>query len=391
MRIVVLGSQPEYLTGLRGPMIREFLAAGHAVTAIGADDVTRVRADLEAWGASYEVVPIRRAGINPFADLRAIVALYLTLRRLKPDLLFAYTVKPIVYGLPVSWLAGVRQRFAMVAGRGFALLPGNEKRRRLARFLTMATYRFSLRFADGVLFHNDDDRELFRTQRLVNPSTPTMRIYGSGVDLDHYRPAPFPDSPVAFLMISRLIADKGVREYVEAARQLKRLHPDAIFRLVGPADPSPNGISATEVSALASEGVVEYLGPLSDVRPAIANAHVYVLPSYCEGLPRSVLEAMAMRRPIVTTDAPGCRDTVMPGRNGYLARVKDAASLAAALERFIQAPESIEPMGEAALSFAQDRYDVRKVNRSIAEFLGLRNPNQPDCSPTDSPATISST
>ncbi len=375
MKIAVLGSQPEYLTGLRGPMIRDFLGMGHEVTAIGAEEMASVRTDLEAWGASYEVVPIRRAGINPFADLRAILALYRTLRRLKPDILFAYTVKPIVYGLPVAWLAGVKRRFGMVAGRGFALLPGNERRRRLARLITVMTYRFSLRFADGVLFHNQDDLDLFREKRLLPAAVRTKRIFGSGVDLDYYRPAPTPAGPVTFLMISRLIADKGVREYIEAARQLKRSYPDSRFRLVGPADPSPNGIAESEIAALAGEGFIEYLGPLTDVRPAIAESHVYVLPSYCEGLPRSVLEAMAMARPVVTTDAPGCRDTVASDSNGFLVPVRDATSLANAMERFIQAPSLVQSMGDAALAFARDRFDVRSVNRSIAEFLGLL-PNQ---------------
>jgi glycosyltransferase involved in cell wall biosynthesis len=369
--IVVLGAQPEYLSGLRGPMIRDFLAAGHRVTAIGAEDIPHVRADLERWGARYVVVPIRRAGINPIADFRAIFSLYRVLRALRPDIVFAYTLKPVVYGMPIAWLAGVRRRFAMIAGRGFAFHAGNERRRRLARFLASLTYRLGLRFANGVLFHNDDDWRFFREMRLIPAHSRARRIHGSGVDLDHYRPTPLPDGPIVFLMISRLIADKGVREYVEAARRLKQSYPDAVFRLVGPPDPSPNGIPDEEIRRWREDGVIDYRGPVTDVRPVIAACHVYVLPSYGEGLPRSVLEAMAAGRPIVTTDVPGCRDTVAPGETGYLVRVRDSEALAAAMESFLREPAKIEAMGAAGLRLVRELFDVRKVNRSIIEFMDL--------------------
>lgn len=371
MKVVVLGAQPEYLSGLRGPMIREMLAAGHAVTAIGAEEMPDVRAALESWGARYEVVPIRRAGIDPFADLKAAWILYRTFRRLKPDLVFAYTVKPIGYGLPIAWLAGIRRRYAMVAGRGFAFLPGTERRRRLARRMVSAIYRLGLRFADGILFQNLDDWDFFKANRLVRPRTRATRIFGSGVDLEQFQPAAFPEGPIVFLMISRLIADKGVNEYLQAARLLKPLYPDAVFRLVGPADPSPNGLSAEQIGGWQRDGIVDYVGPLADVRPAIAACHVYVLPSYAEGLPRSVLEAMAMGRPVVTTDAPGCRDTVVAGETGWLVPVKDVEALASAMETFIRDPGSVRVMGEAALAFARLRFDVRKVNRAILDFIGL--------------------
>lgn len=370
-RIVVLGAQPEYLSGLRGPMIRDLLAAGHEVIAIGAEEIGHVREALESWGARYLVVPLRRAAINPLADLKAIWLLWRTLRRLKPDLLLAYTIKPVSYGLPVAKAAGVKRRFAMIAGRGWAFAEGRERRRRATRFVATILYRFGLRFAHGVLFHNEDDMALFRERRLIGAGMPARRIFGSGVDLEHYAPAPMPAGPFTFLMISRLLIDKGVGEYLAAARALQARYPDAVFRLVGPPDPSPNGIPREAVFAAHREGAIDYAGPLTDVRPAIAACHCYVLPSYCEGLPRSVLEAMAMARPVITTDAPGCRDTVRDGETGVRVPARDAEALAEAMARFLENPAQAQSMGEAALAFARTQFDVHKVNRAIMDFIGL--------------------
>lgn len=376
--IVVLGTQPEWLSGLRGPLIRDFLARGYRVTAIGAEEMASVRAKLESWGAEYAVVPLRRAGLNPLSDLRALLALYRTLRRLKPDLLFAYTVKPIVYGLPAAWAARVPRRYAMIAGRGYAFHAGPERSRRLARLAGTVLVRFAFRFADGVLFHNNEDLAYFRDNRILGHATRARRIWGSGVDLDHHRPVEMPPlrpgQPVRFLMIGRLIRDKGVREYAAAARTVKRESPATQFILAGPTDPSPNGISASELDAIRSDGAVDYVGPLDDVRAAIAQCHVVVLPSYYEGLPRSVLEGMAAGRAIITTYGPGCADTVEPGVSGLLVPPRDAEALAEAMRRCIADPAFVAAAGRRSLELARDKFDVERVNADIADFLGIEAP-----------------
>ena len=373
--IVVLGAQPEWLSGLRGPLIRDFLARGYRVTAIGAEETAGVRAKLESGGAEYAVVPLRRAGLNPLSDLRAIIALYRLFRRLKPDLLFAYTVKPIVYGLPAAWAARVPRRYAMIAGRGYAFHEGPERSRRLARIAGTVLLRFAFRFADGVLFHNNEDVAYFRGNRVLGSATRVRRIWGSGVDLDQHRPAEMPPlgpgQPTRFLMIGRLIRDKGVREYVAAARAVKEEFPDAQFVLVGPTDPSPNGIGPSEIEAIRSGGAVDYVGPLDDVREAIAQCHVVVLPSYYEGLPRSVLEGMAAGRAIITTYAPGCADTVEPGVSGLLVEPRDAEALAAAMRRCIADPAFVASAGRRSLELAREKFDVEQVNSDIADFLGI--------------------
>ncbi len=359
-------------------MIRDFLARGHRVTAVGAEEMPTVRAALEAWGANYLVVPIRRAGLNPLADLGAIIALWRALKRLRPDIVFAYTVKPVVYGMPVAWAAGVPGRFAMITGRGYSFQPGSEFSRRIARLLATNLYRFGLRFANGVLFHNEDDRALFLDRRIIGREVRTARIWGSGIDLDHHaeqQPAP---PPMTFLMIGRLIRDKGVREYAAAAAMLKPLHPEALFHLVGPTDPSPNGVTEKELAAWKTAGAIDYLGPVADVRPAIGACHVLVLPSYAEGLPRTVLEAMAAGRAVITTDAPGCGDTVIDGETGFIVPVRNSAALAEAMGKCIADPAFVERAGQAGLAFARERFDVASVNRDIAAFIGIAGRNEAD-------------
>ena len=212
---------------------------------------------------------------------------------------------------------------------------------------------------------------MFQTSGMLSESTRVRRIWGSGIDLVHHLPEPMPDGVMRFLMVGRLIQDKGVREFVAAAETVKARRPDIEFRLVGPTDPSPNGVTAEEIDRWKSVGAVDYAGPVLDVRPEIAACHVLVLPSYAEGLPRSTLEAMAAGRAVITTDAPGCADTVKNGETGWVVPVRDAAAIAAAMERCIADPAFVYRAGKAGLAFARERFDVAKVNDDIADFLGL--------------------
>jgi len=369
--IVVLGGQPEYLSGLRGPMIRDFIRRGYEVVAIGAEEHADVRAVLEGWGARYLVVPMRRTGLNPFSDLALLIGLYRTLRRLNPDIFFGYTLKPVAYGLLAARLAGIKQRYGLIAGRGYPFLPGPGFKRKVSRVVATALYRVSLRSASGVIFQNEDDRDFFR-RSLMSINTPHVRVFGSGVELDRHRAAPLPPGPLVFLLVGRLVAHKGVFDFIEAARILKPAYPLVSFRVLGPTDPSPNGLSNAAVEQLQREAVVEYLGSTDDVRPIIAESHVFVLPSHGgEGVPRSILEAMAAGRPIITTSTPGCSDTVVAGANGYLVPPHNPLALAEAMRSLIENPDRVEQMGVASLDLARRQFDVVNVNKGIAEFIGL--------------------
>jgi len=228
-----------------------------------------------------------------------------------------------------------------------------------------------LKRATLVFFQNHDDRDEFRGLGLLRTDAPVHVVAGSGVDTLHFAVEPFLSGPTRFLLIARLLGDKGIREYVEAARKVRATWADAEFHLVGGADPSPDGISENEVSNWNDRGDIIWHDHLSDVRNAIAKAHVYVLPSYREGTPRTVLEAMSMGRPIITTDAPGCRETVVPDVNGMLVPVKNSDALAGAMVQFLEQPNLIARMGIESRKMAEQKYDVHKVNAEMLEAMKL--------------------
>lgn len=368
--VLVLGGYAPSLVTFRGSLLRSMVERGHRVVACAPEASAEVRDALAAMGVSYREVPFKRAGVRPDQDLHALGALVALFREIRPDIILSYTIKPVIWGLLAARLARVPRRFAMITGLGYAFVSEGRKAR-IVGALVRRLYRLSLRGADRVFFQNPDDRALFERLRLVRGPEHSVVINGSGVEVDLYRPTPLPDGAPSFLLIGRLLGDKGVREYVEAARIVRACHPEAVFRIAGWIDENPTTISQQELSSWVEEGVIEFLGRLDDVRPAIASSSVYVLPSYREGTPRTVLEAMAMGRAVVTTDAPGCRETVQDGVNGFLVPVRDAASLAGAMERFILEPRLLETMGREARRIAEEKYDVRKVNAVILETMGI--------------------
>lgn len=371
MRVVVVSAFAKSLPGFRGEMLRSMAANGHEVLGLGPEDDPAVRAALEGMGVAYATVPLQRTGMNPLRDIATVAALVRRYREFQADAVLVYSPKPVVYGSIAARLAGVRLRAAMITGVGSALAGGSGLRRRALARLLQSLYAVALRQVHVVFFQNPDDERLFRSMGLVGDRHRIVRINGSGVDLEHFAPAPLPPAPTTFLMVGRLLRDKGVGEYVEAARIVRRSDPEIRFQLLGPLDPNPSAISARELAAWREEGAVEYLGTTPDVRPFLARAHVFVLPSYGEGLPRSALEAMAMGRAVLTTDVAGCRETVGDGRNGVLVPARDAAALAEAMLRMLAEPGRLERMGHESRAIAEDRFDVHSVNRAILSAMGL--------------------
>jgi len=235
----------------------------------------------------------------------------------------------------------------------------------------MPLYRRALRQNRSVFFQNPDDLDQFDRLRLLRSRSQAVLVNGSGVDLDHFRPLPPVVNPPVFLLMARLYREKGIREFVAAARLVKERYPQTRFCLVGSIDSNPSAILPVELEAWKAEGVIEHTPWVDDVRPFLAACSVYVLPSYREGTPRTVLEAMAVARPTITTDAPGCRETVVDGENGFLVPVKDAQAVAQAMERFILNPELIGRMGRCARTIAEQKYDVHDVNRIMVKVMGL--------------------
>ena len=366
-RVVVLGSYAPSLILFRGPLIVELVRRGHEVVAMAPDIGSDVAAQLEALGAQPREIGLVNASLGPLSTLKTLAALRRAFREIRPDAVLSYTIKPVTLGSLAASSAGVPRIIALITGLGFAFIPGAGAKRRIGRTVATFLYRRALRKAHVVIFQNPDDRQFFSEKGMLGGKDATV-VNGSGIDLAHFTPAPLPDEP-RFLMISRLLGDKGVREYAAAAAALKTRYPQAKFGLVGYFDPSPDGVTREEFERW--NGAIDFLGKLDDVRPAIADASVYVLPSYREGTPRSSLEAMAMGRPIVTTDAVGCRETVEDGVNGFLVAVRDSESLARGMEKFIQDPSLIARMGAESRRIAERKFDVHQVNKAIVAASGL--------------------
>jgi glycosyltransferase involved in cell wall biosynthesis len=373
MKFLVIAGFAESLIGFRGPLISALQAKGLEVhvAAPGLEANDPVRAKLERQGLVVHEIPMQRTGMNPFADLRTVWALWRLMRRIRPDYALGYTIKPVIYGSMAAWLARVPQRFALITGLGHSFQDTDSRPSRLES-LVQLLYTIALARVRKVFFQNPDDEALFLDRSIVSPRTGSCVVNGSGVDVSSFAVAPLPADRVRFLLIARLLAGKGVRFYAEAARRVRERHPSATFALVGWIDDNPDAIGQEELDSWVTAGTIDYLGRLEDVRPSIEACSVYVLPSYYrEGTPRTVLEAMAMGRPVITTDAPGCRETVVHGDNGFLVPVKSVDALEEAMLQFVETPALAVQMGARSRQIAEERYDVHKVNAVMLREMGI--------------------
>ncbi len=367
-KMMIIAGFDRSLLLFRGDLIKEWLNMGYKVTAAAPGN--EIKSCLEKMGVKYVPVPMSRAGINPAKDIYLLFSLVRLLRKEKPDYLFLYTIKPVIYGSFAALFLPTCRVYSMITGLGY-VFTANEGRGRLLKKLVVTMYRTALKRCRKVFFQNLDDMREFLKLRIIEKEKVVV-INGSGVNIDYYRFAPVAEGPATFLLIARLLKEKGILEYVEAARLVKNKYPEAVFKLIGwPLAGDPSVIEVEKIEKWKEEGIVEILGETDDVRSFIAAASVYVLPSYREGMPRTVLEAMAMGRAIITTDASGCRETVEEGVNGFLVPVKDSRTLAEAMEKFIVEPDLAGKMGRESRRIAEEKYDVRKVNHVINKTMGI--------------------
>jgi len=357
MKIVAVVNAAWNLVNFRMGVLKSLMAQGYEVVAVAPEDAAMRKALAEA-GIRLVAVPMDSAGISPARDLALLARLRSVFRRERPDAMLGYTIKPNVYGsLAAHSLAIPTLNNISGLGTGFM-------RKGMLNRVVRGLYRVGLAKSHTVFFQNPEDLEQFETLGLVRPSQ-TMLLPGSGIDLDRFAKAPHRtgSEPLRFLLIARMLWDKGVGEFVEAAREVKRENPEVRFALLGGLGvANRTAIPRETVEGWVSEGVIEYFPPVDDVRGMIADSDVVVLPSYREGTSRVLLEASALGRPMITTDVPGCRDVVEDGVAGLLCRVKDPKSLADALRRMIaMSPAERNAMGDAARARVERDYAEQRV------------------------------
>ncbi|WP_137885665.1 glycosyltransferase family 4 protein [Pseudomonas sp. 2FE] len=317
--------------------------------------------EIERHGFFHHALPLSRSGKNPLAELRAIASIYQLFRALQPDLVHLVTIKPVLYGGIAARLVGVRGVVAAVSGLGFVFLASGLKAT-LMRFPIKLLYRFALGKQNlRVIFQNPDDRDVLLNMGALDAGKVEM-IRGSGVDLAHYPALPEPEGLPVICLAARLLRDKGVREFVEAARLLRQRGVRATFRLIGDADPgNPATVTADELKGWSQEAVVELLGYRKDIAKLFAAAHVVVLPSYREGLPKVLVEAAACGRAVVTTDVPGCRDAIEPDVTGLLVPARDSVALADAIQRLVDDSTLRRSFGQAGRALAEREFAIEKI------------------------------
>lgn len=355
---LIAASDGKSLINFRGPFIRFLVSRGHTVICSSIEPASEMENEINALGAQYRQVKGSRVGVGIADGLKMIKEYTRLFKEIKPDICFFYMSKPTVFGSAAAYLCRVKHFNILVNGLENAFYRTGFKDY-IVRLVMTFGYRIAAKHADNFFFQNKDDYNYFLTHR-IRPKNSTA-VGGSGVDTEHFSKQPLPNEPV-FLMVARLLFSKGIREYLEAASALKKEYPDVKIMLVGGLDSNDESLSEDELNRYIGNSVIEYCGYTEDVRPFLAACSVFVLPSYHEGMPRSVLEAMATGRAVITTDVPGCRETVTDGVNGFVVPKGESGALAQKMALLAGNPEMRKNMAEQSYKICLERFEVGKVN-----------------------------
>jgi len=373
MKIAIISNKASLLVTLRKALLLELVSQGHDVIALAPDHDSTTRERLSSIGIQAVDTTMSRTGILPLGEFRAIFELRRLLILHQIEACFSYVVKPVIYGTIAAWLAGVPRRYGSIDGLGYVFSDSGPLtlKWRLVRLVAYTMIRLSSLAIDKLVFLNSDDLEYFVSKGLV--SRKKAKLLGAiGVDLSEWKETLFESFPIRFILIGRLLRDKGIAEYINAARIVKSRYPETQFVLMGGLDGNPTSFSPKEVNDWIDEGVVEWIDH-GDVAPQLERSHVFVLPSYREGVPQSTQEAMAMGRPVITTDVPGCRETIIDGFNGFMIPVRDADTLAEAMQKFLNNPHLISEMGRNSRCISEKRFDAFKQSAKLVEIMDLNN------------------
>jgi len=355
------------ISNFRRDLIRDLRKRGIEVICVASRDRFSEASEkvLEELGARFIPVEMDRKGVNPLTDLLYMMRLYRIYRREAPELALHFTVKPNIFGTLSAKLLGIPV-INTVNGLGSGMIGGG-----ILAWILKRLYRFSFRFSDRVLFQNRDDLAFFREKGLLG-DTAYGYVPGSGIETTDFERCERKrdNGEVVFLMVARLLRDKGVYEYIEACRKLRRQVPSVRCLLGGVLDPgNPSAVREDELASWLEEGIVEYLGQTDEIRHFFSQTDVVVLPSYREGLSRVLLEAASCRKPIVTSDVPGCRDVVVEGESGYLCAPRNAEALAEAMARAAASASRFEEMGARGRRHVEEHFSAARVNRIYVEAM----------------------
>lgn len=371
--ILIIASYGPSLINFRLPLIKRLLSRGYKVSvASPIDDFSDIlQKKLQDLGIYINIFKLSRTRFNLLINFNSLIELYKIVKNSKPNIIISYTAKPVIFsGLVLKFFKKVSY-YPLITGLGFSFTEINSIKKIFFRYLISQLYRQGLKSSKKIIFQNKDDQSLFYKLKILDQSKISYVINGSGVDLSEYPLTNLPSKRV-FLMIARLLGDKGVREYVNAAKIVRSRFPNVTFQLAGYLDENPSAVTADELQTWINDGNIEYLGEIKSVQSILKSCKYYVLPSYREGTPRSVLEALSTGRPIITTDTPGCRETVVHEKNGLLVPIKDPISLANAMIRLLnEKDETIEKMAKESYLIAKNKYDIDKVNQSIINIMNL--------------------
>lgn len=362
----------------RGPLIDELLQLGHKVTVLAPDEDEKGRDFWSREGLQVGYMPLDRTGLNPFRDVMLLMFLWRFFRARQPNVVLSYAAKTNVWGLIAALMAGIKRRVVMVEGLGYAFtdFAANKKEQLKKIFLRAVQtwlYKIALLRAHAVVVLNSDDKNFIINQVGVDKNK-VFLMNGIGVCLKTWSYIAPLEHPVTFVFVGRLLLEKGVLEFLQAAEILKKDFPEVRFLLLGAIDNNPGSLSPQQIERYVARGVAVWPGSVN-VKDWLKDTSVFVLPSYYrEGLPRSTQEAMAMGRAVITTDVPGCRETVIDGENGFLVPPKDVEALVEAMKTFVTRPELILKMGIQSRKLAEERFDVRRANAILLGLMGFKHP-----------------
>lgn len=374
--IVFIGTIASSIYDFRADLIRSLLKQGHQIYAFTSQYNTEDINKIEQLGAIPVTYTLNRGGLNPLADIVATYQLFKKIKHINPDVVFSYFSKPVIFGTLAAKLAKVPCVIGMLEGLGYTFTEqpeGLSHKTKFIRYIQVFLYKIALPMLDQLIFLNPDDpKDLLETYSIKVKKV--VILGGIGLNLQEYPYQPVDDIslPIKFLFIGRLLKEKGIHEFVQAAKLVKKQYPKTQFTILGQIDTFNIGaLQQSELDDLIASNVVHYLGWVNNVKDWITNSHVFVLPSYREGVPRSTQEAMAIGRAIITTDVPGCRETVIQNRNGFIIPRWDSKALAENMIYFIENPKQIRFMGDESHKIALDKFDVEQVNQRLQNILGV--------------------